>query len=169
MCPATLSNKAGKWLHAVPHALPCPRGFISLAEQQQLETANQHAVSKGRLRWQLRARVTLSACCHLVIILTARRTTSQHACQQTLAPSHSYSDTQKGEESWIDPQNTHTHTHPNPCMMFFSMITPPTALFFFPLPPSAKEKKVKTTTNKPRGSVLSAECCCLHEFAGGCS
>lgn len=97
MCPATLSNKAGKWLHAAPHTLPHPRGFISLAEQQQLETANQHAVSKGRLRWQLRARVTLSACCHLVIMLTARRTTSQlasqHACQQTLAPSHSSSDT----------------------------------------------------------------------------
>lgn len=82
MCPATLSNKAGKWLHAAPRAPPHPRGFISLAEQQPVETANQHAVSKGRLRWQQGARVTPGACCHLVVVLRARRTTSQ----QTLAP-----------------------------------------------------------------------------------
>ncbi len=90
MCLATLSIKAGKRLHAALPALPHPQGFISLTEQQQLETANQHAVSKGRLRWQLRARATLSACCHLVILFTAGGTASQlagrHACQQTLSP-----------------------------------------------------------------------------------
>lgn len=37
-------------------------------------------------------------------------------------------------------------------------------------PPSVEAKKgVKTTTNKPRGSVVSGEYCCLHAFAGGCS
>lgn len=90
MCPATLSTEAGKRQRAARLALPHPRGFISLTEQQQLETANQHAVSKGRLRWQLRARAMLSACCHLVIVLAARGTASQlagrHACQQTLHP-----------------------------------------------------------------------------------
>lgn len=90
MCPATLSSKAGKQLHAALLALPHPQGFITLTEQQQLEAANQHAASKGRLRWQLRACAMLSACCHLVILLTARGTASQlagrHACQQTLSP-----------------------------------------------------------------------------------
>ena len=91
MCLATLSTKAGKRLHAALLALPHPRGFISLTtEQQQLETANQHAVSKGRLRWQLRARAMLSACCHLVIAHSTRGTASQLvgrlACQQTLPP-----------------------------------------------------------------------------------
>ncbi len=97
MCLATLSTKAAKRLHAVPLALPHPRGFISLTEQQQLETANQHAVSKGRLRWQLGARAMLSACCHLVIVFTARGTASQlagrHACQQTLSPAHAQTHT----------------------------------------------------------------------------
>lgn len=97
MCPATLSTKAGKLLHAARLALPHPRGFISLTEQQQLETANQHAVSKGRLRWQLRARAMLSACCHLVIVFTARGTASQlasrYACQQTLPPPHAQTHT----------------------------------------------------------------------------
>lgn len=100
MCPATLSTKAGKRLHAAPLALPHPRGFISLTEQQQIETANQHAVSKGRLRWQLSARAMLSACCHLVIVLTAGGTASQlagrHACQQTLSPAHAQTHTWGG-------------------------------------------------------------------------
>lgn len=93
MCLATLSTKAGKLLQAVPLALPHPRGFISLTEQQQLEMANQHAVSKGRLRWQLRARAMLSACCHLVIVFTASQLAGRCACQQTLSPAHAQTHT----------------------------------------------------------------------------
>lgn len=144
MCPATLSNKAGKWLHAALHALPHPRGFISLAEQQQLETANQHAVSKGRLRWQLRARVTRSACCHLVI--------GAH-CQRNNQPAPSPARLSTDVNPLPLPlrhiqgggvlNHPNTHTLPNPCMMFFSMIPPPVALFFFSLPSLCWEKKSK--------------------------
>lgn len=152
MCLATLSTKAGKRFHAVPLALPHPRGFISLAEQQQLETANQHAVSKGRLRWQLRARAMLSACCHLVIVFTAGGTAIQlvgrHACQQTLSPAYAQTHTWGRSPEW-----TPHHHHPNLCVMFFSLLTPPSPI---PPPPLQMlgEKKVKTTTNKPRGFLL---------------
>ena len=167
MCLATLSTKAGKRLHAAPLALPHPRGFISLTtEQQQLETANQHAVSKGRLRWQLRARAMLSACCHLVIALGTRGTASQLvgrlACQQTPPPPRAHAQTQtRGRR----PEGT--PPHPNPCVMFFSLLTPPLPLFL-PPPPSYSplpqmlggEKKAKTTTNKPRGVFVVSDGCC---------
>lgn len=150
MCLATLSTKAGKLLHAVLLALPHPRGFISLTEQQQLATANQHAVSKGRLRWQLSARAMLSACCHPVIVFTTGGTAShlagQHACQQTLCPPLILRHIHGGGVLSEDP-------HPNLCVMFFSLLTPPSPFFSHPLLsdsplPQMLWKKVKTTTNK---------------------
>lgn len=114
MCLATLSTKAGKRLYAVLLALSHPQGFISLTEQQLLETANQHAVSKGRLRWQLRARAMLNACCHLVIAFTAVGTASQlagrHACQQTLSPAPAQTHTQGRSHEWEHPTPPDTHT-----------------------------------------------------------
>lgn len=54
----------------------------------------------------------------------------------------------RGEESCVNP-------HPNPCVMFLSMLTPPLPLFLLPPPisplPQLLGKKGKTTTNKPRG------------------
>lgn len=136
MCLATLSTEAGKQLHAVPLALPHPRGFISLTEQQPLETANQHAVSKGRLRWQLRARAMLSACCHLVIALTAGGTASQlagrHACQQTLSPPLMHIHMHRGGV-------LNGVLHPTPALIsvwcFSLFLTPPSRLCL-PRPPS---------------------------------
>lgn len=132
MCLATLSTTAGKQLHAVLLALPHPRGFISLTEQQQLATANQHAVSKGRLRWQLRARAMLSACCHPVIVFTTGGTAShlagRHACQQTLSSAHTHRHIHRGGVLNEAP----TPHPPNICVMFFSLLTPPSPVF---LPP----------------------------------
>lgn len=162
MCLATLSTKAGKRLYAAPLALPHPRGFISLTtEQQQLETANQHAVSKGRLRWQLRARAMLSACCHLVIALGTRGTASQLvgrlACQQTLPPpSRSCSDAYMGEESWMNPP---IHTRPNPCVMFFSLLTPPLPLFL-PPPPSNSPLPQMLGKKSQNNNKQAAWCVC---------
>lgn len=57
----------------------------------------------------------------------------------------SCSDAYTGEESRMNP-------HPNPCVMFFSTLTPPLPPFLLPPPFSGwGEKKIKITTNKPRG------------------
>lgn len=131
MCLATLSIKAGKREHAVPLALPHTRGFISLTEQQPLETANQHAVSKGRLRWQLRARAMRSACCHLVILFTAGGAASQLAGRHVCQPAHAQTHTWGRSPEWT-----------NPCVMFFLCLPHPRPLFP-PLsipPPSTDEK-----------------------------
>lgn len=129
MCLATLSTgRESSYMLYCLLALPHPRGFISLTEQQQLATANQHAVSKGRLRWQLRARATLSACCHRIIMFTTGGTAShlagRHACQQTLSPPHAQTHT-RGEESWMKTTTLIS-------VWCFSLLTPPSPLF---LPP----------------------------------
>lgn len=151
MCLATLSIKAGKREHAVPLALPHTRGFISLTEQQPLETANQHAVSKGRLRWQLRARAMRSACCHLVILFTAGGAASQlagrHVCQQTLSPLMLRHIHGGGVRNELIPVWCFSSAYPT--------LAPCSPLSRSPLPQLMK--KVKTTTNKPRVFSLFLE------------
>lgn len=104
--------------------------------------------------------------CHCAHRQKNSQTARWSACLSTdVTPhthTHSCSDAYTREESWMNPPD------PNPCVMFFSILTPPLPLFFLPPPISTRPfllgKKVKTTTNKPRGFVdpASGWRYCLH-------
>lgn len=177
MCPATLSNKAGKRLHAAPHALPSSERFHQPRRTTTVRNGQPARCIQGQV-----AMATESTCYAECLLPSCHRAHRQKNNQPAREPARLSTDVSPlplilrhikggGVRNQTTPPHTHTRSLPNPCMMFFSMVTPPMALFFLPLPPSAegKKKKVKTTTNKPRGCVVFWCCCHLREVAGGLS
>lgn len=152
MCLATLSKKTGEEATCCSGCPPSPTRFHQPHRTTTVRNGQPARCIQGQVA------MATESTCYAECLLPSRhrvhcRRNSQPArwparLSTDVMPPHSCSDTYTGEESWTPPSQSH---HPNLCVMFFSLLTPPSPSFLPPPPsnsphpqlPGEKKKKSK--------------------------